>query len=55
MGSRDGETRALPAVEEREQETLSAGGSGAEETRLWLGILKTEGKTSIYRERWNER
>jgi hypothetical protein len=55
IGSRYGGMRALPAMEERERETLSVGDGGAEETRLRLGIPKREGKTSIYKGRWNER
>jgi hypothetical protein len=42
-------------AEERGQETLSAGGGGAEVTRLQLGIPKTRGKTSMYKGRWNKR
>jgi hypothetical protein len=55
MESEGGGTRALSAMEEQERETLSVGDSGAEETRLRLGMPKMGGKASIYKGRWKER
>jgi hypothetical protein len=55
MGSEGGGTRALPAAEDWERETLNTGGGGAEEMKLRPGVPKMGGKASIYRGRWNKR